>query len=312
MRMKPLLFVAVSLSLSLAAQADPTPVVSVTKDPLIVTSAGRERLCGYIEGDSKKQTVCFPDLSHVPYAQRATGEIKVTTGMFCTFGADGVHCFGSAYYVQLFAIPELRDVFDLALPPFAATGVNACALTGSASGSQAVCWGGNDAVREIPKTLIAPLKIVTSGLNACALDRDQYIKCWGDQDLGTSPYGVRNLKKLVMSNSAVCAIDAYGLMCWGPKGQIPTDLRGDGFIKDVTILDSQICTLTFENQVRCFGDAPFEVPELLKPIALSSLGQTVCATDIDGLKCWGRTSELPEEPPVRLPPAPRPGREIDP
>ncbi len=306
-------FVA-SLGLTAAASsiasADSSAAVLLTKEPLIVTSAGRERVCGYLKDDTRRATTCFPDLAEVPYSQRESGEIKVTSGMFCTFGAKGVRCSGQSFYMQLFMIPELSEVFDLALPSSADTGVNACALTRTQG---AVCWGGNDKVRAIPQDLIEPQRIVTTGLNACALDKDATIKCWGENAIGASPFGVRNLQKLVMTDQAACAIDDYGMMCWGPQGSVPDELRGDGFIKDVTMTDSQICALTFENQVRCFGESPLEPPELLAPIALTSFGNTICATDLDGLKCWGNLSALPKEKRSR-PPAvfPRPGRDIDP
>jgi hypothetical protein len=301
---------ALSLSFSVAAHAQESgpvtgpvvvPVNIVTQDQMIVTSGSLQQMCGYLAGDAKKQTVCLPDKT--PIARDANdpdASIVVTSGMACTYSARGIACQGASYYTDIFTIPDLKNVFALVLPPYIVGEDGACALARDESGqSKVVCWGRNAALNEVPdEALDSPSVIATNGEDACVLTADQYIKCWGKNALGNSPYGVRDLRKLVVVKDAACTVDVYGLMCWGPKANVPQELATDGTVIDVAMIDTQICALTRDHKVVCFSDEPYVVPDgLIKPIALSSLYNTICATDVDGLKCWGPSSTLPSTAP---------------
>lgn len=295
------LFIALALSLSFSAVAhaqDSVPVKVVTRDPMIVTSGSLQQMCGYLAGDPKKTTVCWPDKIQIPYdVNDPDASIVVTSGMACTYSARGIVCQGASYYTDIFTIPDLKNVFALVLPPFIVGDDGACALARDEGGqSKAVCWGKNAALNTPPADLVSPSVIATNGQDACVLTSDQYVKCWGTNAFGNSPYGVRDLRKLVVGKNAACTVDVYGLMCWGPKANVPEELAADGAVIDVAMIDTQTCALTRDHRVVCFSDETYVVPdELIKPIALSSLYNTICATDVDGLKCWGPSSALPGE-----------------
>lgn len=300
------------LLVSLFAHAQSTEATLVTSQKIVVTSASVERVCGYLANDAKKTPVCSPDDLDAP---KKNQHIAITDGMTCTWTtAPGLSCNGELNFYALFLqMPTEGQILSVALPPRTESNMDACAIRKMPDGTQnVVCWGGNTAVEQLPADLKAPSVVATNGTDACSNSDDTYVRCWGQSSLGNSPYGARNLKKLVMSKDTVCGIDDFGLMCWGLAVQVPEELARDGVVKDVAAIDGETCALTFEHQVQCWGSSAQPVPELHSPIALSSFDGAICATDQDGVKCWGPTVSNPYRD--RVQPIGRyyPGREIDP
>ena len=258
---------------------------TLTANRLVVTSSSSSRACGYIAGDAKKTSVCTPDL--LPIAGKQT---VIDENVTCTLGIDGsgLVCKGEFYDYPISDLPPLNKVLSLALPPQATWSNNACAIDQQKDGStKPVCWGAADLLSEIPADVKSSTAIATNGDDVCANSNDTYVHCWGTSNLPNSPYGTKNLKKIVMTSDTACSVDDYGLMCWGLNVAVPQILSLDGVVKDVDAVEGQICALTFEHEVTCWGSNRKELPLLKSPIALSHMGAQMCATDADGLKCWG-------------------------
>jgi len=262
-------------------------------------------------------SVLFASILASAHPATAPSDLHVATAheMKCTWSnAPGLTCEGDVTtYPLLLYVPVTGRVLSLALPPKPESYLDACAVQKNSDGTQQVlCWGGNEAVTQVPAEIKSPSVVVTNGINACANSDDTYVRCWGSTPLGNSPYGARGLKTLVMSKDTVCGIDDFGLMCWGTGPQVPENLAGDGVAIDVAAIENQTCALTFEHVVQCWGPSTVAVPELHTPTALSSSDGLICATDANGETCWGPGPK--RAPPVELPwpPGTFHGRNVDP
>lgn len=252
--------------------------------------------------DASGVTYCWGHNTHgelnQPLRSGTPIQHAISSQMECVYNSAGVICRGDSYGNDITdKLPQFNNPQQLVLPN-RGYGADACAIDKLADGTtKAVCFGENQKVSTVP-TLTNPSMIATNGTDACALNGDGKIVCWGANNFGSPSNPPRRLKKLVMNENFACAIDAFGLMCWGPEAtksmKVPSNLLMDGAVKDVALGSSRACALTYKHAVQCWGGSSKDAdPDLKNPIALIGFSSTFCATDDNGVECFGSTYELP-------------------
>jgi len=131
---------------------------------------------------------------------------------------------------------------------------------------------------------------VAAGYNhTCAID-DYGVACWGSNGWGqTMAPSLSNPKQVAVGGNHTCAIDDSGVVCWGDNSFGEISVPSLSNPKQVTAGDWHTCALD-DIGVFCWGynaDGQTNVPSLSNPKqVIAGFGHT-CALDDTGVVCWG-------------------------
>lgn len=252
-------------------------VAMTSSDTCAVTRSGEVRCWGW--GRDGLDTA-------VPRLPPAV-EVAIESGTTCAVDRrDQVWCWGGNPGGVL-GIPT--EEANAAAWPLQVPGVRGRGLTlGSGwacigEGADRQCWG-DDAWRQEVEAAIRPVpvpaaRLVSRGPASCAIDDDDVLWCWGENEDGglgtvvplqrTTPAPVRDLDDaiaLAVAGNTACATRRSGeVVCWGDGryGPVPGGQR---------------------------AATPTPVPGLRGVRSLDAHGAVACAITGDGVSCWGQGS----------------------
>lgn len=290
------LFLAIAIHASSASAASTYTQVSTGSDhSCAVTTAGAVECWGsnYFGqlGDGTTKDRLAPKASLI-----TTGATAVSAGLnaTCAIVDGGAQCWGAGSSGQLgsgttpnIGQPTLVTGMLTGVTSISMGGLQACAVVSGA----AKCWGngivGNGSGYSISSTpmqvtgLSSGVQSISSGGNAdaCAIDVDSNVRCWGQNyngQLGNGASGAPELTPVLVSNissattvdvgyDSVCAIASAGAVCWGSgaNGKLGTaDTSNSNVPAAVVGLDSGVT-------------------------AIATGGNHACAIQSGAASCWG-------------------------
>lgn len=135
-----------------------------------------------------------------------------------------------------------------------------------------------------PEDLGPIRRIVTNSVGACAIRRDESLRCWSNSDLSEDLSAVpeaSQVRALLAGNYHICALTRQGrLHCWGPndgKGLVDYGQAvvpaGLGSVHDVALGAMHTCALLRTGRIACWGDNRYgqlRVPDSLMARGLPS------------------------------------------
>ena len=231
-----------------------------------------------------------------PPLRAGTTPLMDVEGAFtsCQWNDVGIRCTDTLNSTM--PAPDLSQVLSINLASDALTHT-ACAITQDPAPSTTThvqCWGGGKEVLNVPSEVVNPVNLAVTENSACAVLTDGSMKCWGVNKLGPVP-DTTNVQKVLMARTHGCLIDHFGFTCWGPgvdSGNlvVPEALKEPGEVIDFAITNTHTCVLTSHGTVQCWGDNyqhESEAPPLSHPTSLIAFLNTTCASDDNGITCWG-------------------------
>lgn len=267
----------------------------VSKKPLQLVSASKQNICGIPSGGNSIE--CLHPEPAVTHVKNAVS-IGLSRGGSCVWNQNTAKCYGDKAPMGLVKVPAFKEIVSFSIANTEYSN-NACAVEKTSSGNSVKCWGDSAVLNPIPSEVVNPQAVAVGAITVCAVNSDDRVKCWGI-DMPGAPERTRSLRKMVLSDFHGCISDAYGLYCWGmsmaDRGlNVPEELQSPDEVQDVVLGASHTCVLTTSRKVKCWGDntsGQLNVPELNNPTSIVAFKDTTCASDADGIKCWGETAEL--------------------
>jgi alpha-tubulin suppressor-like RCC1 family protein len=248
---------------------------------------------------------------NTPLPKGASLNLAINDYVSCAWNSSGIFCAnsGASQNDPLINYPSVSNVHSISLSTSAGAD-NACALftPPHKTEREVKCWGYSKEVAEIPPSLQSPEAVAVNSTSACALTSAGKMICWGRSQLDGLPGNLEQARKVQLSNRHACALDRFGLVCWGSDLEgaglaVPSEYQDLHAVLDFAIGSSHTCVLNSDNRVDCWGandSGQLNVPELLDPVAIAAYGSMSCATDSEGVKCWGAIKDLkvtPTSPP---------------
>ncbi len=218
----------------------------------------------------------------------------------CALDDDGVKCWG--YYAELWIPGDLDNPVMIT-----AAGEHTCALTNPG----VVCWGGSaPSAWDKPNSLQNPRAVLTNIEEACVLD-DAGMHCWGKPNSKNISNYSEGTTTLAMGGWYVCDITDGALHC--DDRYTPDNLSHPS---EVAISTGYGCALD-DFGINCWGynysDAKLLPRELnSRPVTHANPSKVVagsgasCAISDLGLTCWGEDGNV-----LRVPEAANSARDID-
>lgn len=220
-----------------------------------------------------------------------SSDLTVGSNHVCAVTSGGVKCFGNAEAVTTKIPTTLKTVTQLQ-----AGNRFSCGLTDKG----VRCWG------EIPGTtkkdlligqreLKEPRLLAVGYDHACAVGKNNKIKCWGKNEMGegTPPEGLTNITELSLGMTNSCAIADKKIICWGIKNtgstEVPENLTNP---RNLTSGWWHHCVETDEG-AKCWGHPYNETVNPDDPTisGVVSGGLLNCAMSSTGVKCWDETGK---------------------
>lgn len=201
-----------------------------------------------------------------------------------------------------YAKPDLTNLLDVSV------GLNSdliCAVGSPSSDLNQVLvrCSSSDPQLSTPPTILYQPRLVAAGYGQACMASDTTLSCWGKGWIGTRPpTNIRYPKKLQLASSHGCTLDNFGLLCWGDLVRsglkIPAGLDSPGRVTDFAVGPNATCAILDDGSLKCWGSAvmPKKVPTISGGTSIAGgLEGGFCATDSNGLHCWGGyTSSLPQ------------------
>ena len=110
----------------------------------------------------------------------------------------------------------------------------------------------------------------------------------------TNPYVVAS------GNRQNCALDFYGVYCWGDNGKGQTDVPVMQDVKWVAAGGDTSCAIDGHDELICWGDnrqGQADIPDYISSVSKVSVGgDFVCAANGGQIDCWGNTAGWNEQP----------------
>lgn len=147
-----------------------------------------------------------------------------------------------------------------------------------------------------------PLRGISSGhWFSCALDREDKVQCWGNNDSAQAMPSVSTATRLITAFNETCALDALGLpLCWGGNPLV-TSFPFARFA-DLSINLLHGCGVRTDRTLACWGDDVFGATAAPAGATFTQVatGYThTCARRQDGsLTCWGLNIGTITDPPA--------------
>lgn len=169
-----------------------------------------------------------------------------------------------------------------------AGGWHTCAITQKAGMK---CWGYNGDERVVvPEALKMTATAVEGGLwHNCAIVAGGNAACWAYNGYGQAapPSDLKNVRILSATYYFSCAVDDSGVRCWG---QAPANIPAMTNITALAVGEYHGCAVS-DGTVKCWGSNNYhqiDVPSGMKNVtALASKSSHTCAIFDGGVKCWG-------------------------
>jgi alpha-tubulin suppressor-like RCC1 family protein len=147
-----------------------------------------------------------------------------------------------------------------------------------------------------------PLRGVSSGhWFSCALNRDDRVQCWGNNDDAQAVPSVPTATRLITAFNETCALDALGLpLCWGGNPLV-TSFPFARFA-DLSLNLLHGCGVRTDHTLACWGDDVFGATAAPAGATFSQVAAGyahTCARTLDGaLSCWGLPVGTITDPPT--------------
>jgi hypothetical protein len=274
--------------------------------PVVYITSGRTHACAVT---SAGQVKCWGEkntsMTQPPLLPISPMKIAIAEENACAWNESGINCEGLVVGFGVNSLPEFLHPKSVAL---AASGIfSICGIDKLSSGNNSrnsllsigahlIC-NDQDATSLTPQTPPATLTNPTTialGINtACAVANDE-LMCWGSEILPGAPEKVHGIQKLQIGISHACLLDHFGLECWGDPAseasKVPPALKDIGAVTDFAVGYLHTCALTADRKVKCWGkndQGQTDPPVLIEPVSIAASANFTCATDRDGIKCWG-------------------------
>lgn len=272
-------------------------------------SVGDGRACAV---SASEGLVCWGGRDEWADAQTPEGEalhhIAVGDGHACALTGDGyARCWGPGA-PEAIEVPP--DVASTELTSVAAGHGFSCGI--QADDAAIVCWGINPAKPGCPAAggpadcaegaLVPPegafeaVFLADVYYNACALDVDASLVCWGlrafSPDVEQPPSAAFQSVAVGASHGCGTTTDAR-TVCWGAEGE-PWTAPPDREFVQLAAGRQHSCGLTASGTVECWGWGPAvdEEPASFVWEAIDAGGDQTCGiTEAGGVWCWGLDAE---------------------
>ncbi len=174
------------------------------------------------------------------------------------------------------------------------------------------CYGWNSDIRNTPADLVNVSQISVEYDNACALSDDglggRRMTCWGSGYRGDPvPSRLSSPTKVLVGSRHGCAIDRFGLICWGDLDaldlRIPEGLDAPGKVIDFALSSNRTCAVLESGEVQCWGrlySDDQDPPPISSATAIVGSGASLfCALSqttgaSSQLHCWGGHTAFPQ------------------
>lgn len=224
---------------------------------------------------------------------------EVDASGLCRWNSSRFHCARLDIATTNFS--DVKKVIGVG--PNSSRSTYPCVIFETTSGARSVrCYDGWSSVtdNEAPIPTEEHSKVV-SGHGMTCLYGGETTTCWGDKIGNTDTPNISNAKKIGLSSDFGCAIDQFGLICWGRNMEerqlvVPPGFGDLDFITDFSLGDSHVCAITRESRLACWGQneaGQLNYPQVTNPVSIASSGDTNCVSSDEGVTCWGsRTDDL--------------------
>jgi hypothetical protein len=213
----------------------------------------------------------------------------------CLLGEDGeLVCWGPEWTKQ---IPD---------QPFVSVSIGQDGACGLGPDCRVICWGTGQLANAPPG--LYGRQVVTTALEACALDLDGHARCWGVPQPGAS-FEDRTFSALFDGESAVCGIlggdaEAGDALCWSALSAFTPAAEPGPFV-EVGSAD-HACGRLETGELRCWGNTYYgatEHPSGAFESVITGASHFSCALDADHrASCWGAMYFEDEDPALLDPP----------
>lgn len=173
---------------------------------------------------------------------------------------------------------------------------NTCVLVEDQNGAIDIRCSGTEMaeiIRQRPALTTRPSGLSMTHTYGCIYGEDD-LQCWGEPVGGQSTPNLSSVKKLLLGTSVGCALDKFGFICWGDLQnaglEVPTPLTEPETVADFTLGQRHICVLSVDKKVSCWGGNDYgqtDVPDLNSPDQIKAAEFVTCASDLNGVTCWG-------------------------
>lgn len=257
---------------------------------VISLAGGPSHVCATLEGGNIR---CWGDnigsLLDVPARKNEKLRVSIVGSTTCFWTEHNVICSSP---FQPFKFIDQNNLQDFAMSGWGSAG--ACAIDqGQDHINRLTCAGGE--FMTVPSEIFNPTLVAMSTHSACAVHENK-LTCWGSEKLPKIPANIADVRKIQLSEKHGCLLDQYGLACWGAEdslaAKVPARLRDFDAVTDFAVGHSHTCAITLDRKVACWGQNTYgqlDVPELVEPVSIFAANYFTCATDAEGIKCWGET-----------------------
>lgn len=109
-----------------------------------------------------------------------------------------------------------------------------------------------------------------------------------------------NPNVVASGNQHNCALDLYGVYCWGNNNKGQTDVPVMQDVQWVAAGGDTSCAIDGNDELFCWGDntqGQTEIPDFISSVSKVAVGADfVCAANGGQIDCWGNTEDWSEQP----------------
>lgn len=173
---------------------------------------------------------------------------------------------------------------------------NTCLLVEDQNGAVDIRCSGtemSEIINQRPVLTTRPSGLSITHTYGCIYSEED-LQCWGEPVGGQPAPNLSSVKKLLLGASVGCALDRFGFICWGDLQnsglEVPTPLGEPETVADFAMGQRHICVLSVDKKVSCWGGNDYgqtDVPDLNSPDQIKAAEFVTCASDLNGVACWG-------------------------
>ena len=247
-----------------------------------------EEYCSGMHMDS----ACYGEMSKMPSDLGTVADIAVGDYHTCAITTAGlVRCWGDNEYGQLLVPEDIGKVESIS-----ASGQFTCALSDQGKltcwGYDEYEWNPRLEFDEVSQVSLGKGFFCRIVQNSTSCWRFPMYDYWSFWEVRAELEGL--VSQVAVGGSHDCAVTRDGFVsCWGDDDFGQTDVPDDlGSVSSLALGDNHSCAITTSKTVKCWGDneyAQLNVPTDLSDVAqISALLNKTCAITEQGLiRCWG-------------------------
>ncbi len=155
-------------------------------------------------------------------------------------------------------------------------------------------------LRNQPRLSSVPTGFSLTSTQGCLYNANEH-QCWGEMQSSEPIPRLGPLRKLQLGALFGCALDKFGFLCWGDLENfeltVPAAYADPEKVTDFAVGQQHICVITSDSVVDCWGANDFgqtSVPPLDHPDQIKATDFATCATDRQGVWCWGLGQSDPD------------------